>query len=544
MSATQSAYPHNNTGSTDHRVRRRSNSAMHLAHGSPQQQAAVDDVRREFHVSNEQLHSIVHGFEKEMEAGLADVEGGMGDLKMIPSYVIGYPTGNEQGTYLALEISGVDIYVCQVVLKGEGGKLAINQYQYEIPDDLTAGNDIGILIDYVADCVSDFQRRVSESSSHHHHHHHRQEQEQQQTVYSMAISLGFAVRQTGLDRGTIMALEHGFEFPNVIGRDVVDLFHSRFQAKGLNVRIVAIANDSVCTLLAHAYQHPATRIGIVHNIGTNCAYYDKVCNISKFLAQIKHQQHPQDNNSNKSSSSSSSSNSMEPYYNNDMIMNTEWCNFGSRHLPMCRYDKLVDNQSNNRGIHIFEKMTTGMYLGEIVRQVLVDLVNRQILSFQINDDEECLLRTPYQFDTSYMYVCEADDDWENLEDTRVVLEEMCKVAETTQADREIVKKVCELVGQRAAMLLGANIASVVKHMVERGIGLDRNSDGFAIAISGEVYKDYPSFHPRVCETLKALIPEDVSTKISVGIVKFSRIVGAAIVAMMAEKMDQQDVEML
>lgn len=64
------------------------------------------------------------------------------------------------------------------------------------------------------------------------------------------------------------------------------------------------------------------------------------------------------------------------------------------------------------------------------------------------------------------------------------------------------------------------------------------------AISGEVYKDYPSFHPRVCETLKALIPDDVSAKLSVGIVEYSRIVGAAIVAMMAEKMDQQDVEML
>ncbi|KAI8145484.1 hypothetical protein BJV82DRAFT_666732 [Fennellomyces sp. T-0311] len=510
MSARPSAYPENNSNSTDHRGRRRSGSTVHLAHGSPQQQAAVEEIRQQLHVSHDQLNAIIHGFEKEMEAGLADAEGRTGDLKMIPSYVTGYPTGNEKGTYLALEISGVDIYVCQVKLKGEGGKLAINQYQYEIPDDLTAGDDIGILIDYVADCMADFQRRVSGSSS-----------QQPQTVYSMAISLGLAVNQTGLDRGTIVALEHGFEFPNVIGRDAVDLFHSRFQAKGLNIRIVAIANDAVCTLLAHAYQHPATRIGIVHNIGTNCAYYEKVSNISKFLAQ-----HPDD---------------VQP--NNDMMINTEWCNFGSRYLPMCRYDHLVDRESNNRGVHIFEKMTTGMYLGEITRQILVDLVDREILSFQ-TDDEECLLRTPYHFDTSYMYVCEADDDWENLEDTRVVLEEMCKVSETTQADREIVKKVCELVGQRAAMLLGANIASVVRHMVERGIGLDRSGDGFAIAISGEVYKDYPSFHPRVCEAIKALIPEDVSAKISMGIVKFSRIVGAAIVAMMAEKMDQQDVEML
>jgi hexokinase len=61
----------------------------------------------------------------------------------------------------------------------------------------------------------------------------------------------------------------------------------------------------------------------------------------------------------------------------------------------------------------------------------------------------------------------------------------------------------------------------------------------SIAISGDVYKDYPSFHPRVCEAIKDLIPEEVASKLSVGIVQHSRIVGAAIVAMMAEKMDTE-----
>lgn len=209
-----------------------------------------------------------------------------------------------------------------------------------------------------------------------------------------------------------------------------------------------------------------------------------------------------------------------------MIVNTEWCNFGSRYLPMSVFDHRLDRDSNNRGIHSFEKMTTGMYLGEIVRYILVELVEHAVVSFR---DEDGLLRTPYHFDTSYMYVCEADNDDEELEDTRVVLEDMCKVGKTSLADREIVKYVCELVGHRAAMVVGASIASVVKYMPVAP------EDGFTIAISGEVYKDYPNFHPRVCETLKALIPDDISSRLSVGIVKFSRIVGAAVVAMMAEK---------
>lgn len=55
------------------------------------------------------------------------------------------------------------------------------------------------------------------------------------------------------------------------------------------------------------------------------------------------------------------------------------------------------------------------------------------------------------------------------------------------------------------------------------------------AISGDIYEDYRSFHPRLCRTLKDLIPDHIASRLSVGIIKHSRIVGAAIVAMMAEK---------
>lgn len=216
--------------------------------------------------------------------------------------------------------------------------------------------------------------------------------------------------------------------------------------------LTSLNTDGVCTLLAHAYQHPSTRIGVIHSAGTNCAYYDKMSNIGQFKDE------PQ---------------------GHDMIINTEWCNIGSRHLPKTEFDALLDQQSNNPGVHSFEKMTTGMYLGEITRQILVYLINQKVLSFDLNqeEDDECLLLLPYQFDTSYMYVCEADVD--DLEDTRLVLEDMCRVGETTLEDRRIVKKVCELVGHRAALLLGASIASVVKYMVEYGIGID-NDQGFAI----------------------------------------------------------------
>jgi hexokinase len=101
-------------------------------------------------------------------------------------------------------------------------------------------------------------------------------------------------------------------------------------------------------------------------------------------------------------------------------------------------------------------------------------VDRDIL---FSGESSETLNTTYSFDTSYMYVCEADGS-DTLEDTRIVLEDMLDLSKTTVADREVVKKVCELVGTRAATLVGTSIAAIVQHMVEKGIGI--SDEGYAI----------------------------------------------------------------
>ncbi|ORE15078.1 actin-like ATPase domain-containing protein [Rhizopus microsporus] len=267
----------------------------------------------------------------------------------------------------------------------------------------------------------------------------------------MAVSFGFAIKQTRLNTGRILSLGYGLSYPNGVGVDIVELMHERMRRKGLPIKIVAIANDSVCTLLAHAYQHPTTRIGIVHSLGTNCAYYEPVKNVTK----LRDQSITKDT---------------------DMIMNTEWCNFGSskRTLPCTWFDRKLSRESINPQFHVFEKMTTGIFLGELVRNIIIYLVDRDVL---FGGESSEVLNTVHSFDTSYMYVCEADDS-DSLEDTRIILEDMLDLSKTTMGDREVVKKVCELVGMRAAQLVGASIAAIVQHMVERGIGM--TDQGYAI----------------------------------------------------------------
>ncbi|ORX57436.1 actin-like ATPase domain-containing protein [Hesseltinella vesiculosa] len=448
-----------------------------------EQNAILAQVEAQFTATTDHLEQIIKGFTEEMKAGLSLT--GSTDMKMLPSFVTGHPTGYEQGTYLALEISGVDIYVCQVILKGKKGKLAINQYQYKIPDDYTTGTDVMVLINYVTDCIVDFLQRVGIPLD---------------ESLAMCISVGFAIKQDSLNQGIICGLEHGFGFTNAIGRDLVDLFP--FKERGMGLKIVAVAN------------------GIVHGAGTNCSYYDRVANI-------------------KSLNSDDSDDATQ------MIINTEWCSAGAKHLPINQFDTHLDEVSNNQGIHLFEKMTTGMYLGELVRLILMHLCEKNVLSFSMTQpskaatagngadadlDEPCLLDLPYRFDTSYMYVIEADQS-DQLEDIRVILEEMCHVETTTLADRFVTKKVCSWVGNRAAALLGASVASVVTYMISENIVT--SNEEFAIAISGDVYEDYPDFHPRVCTTVRSLIDEQVAARLSVGLVQYSRIIGASIVAMLS-----------
>ena len=58
------------------------------------------------------------------------------------------------------------------------------------------------------------------------------------------------------------------------------------------------------------------------------------------------------------------------------------CNTSSIVLYKCiffRWDYIVDGATPNRGKQIYEKMISGMYVGELVRQILIDMVQRKLM---------------------------------------------------------------------------------------------------------------------------------------------------------------------
>ncbi len=70
-----------------------------------------------------------------------------------------------------------------------------------------------------------------------------------------------------------------------------------------------------------------------------------------------------------------------------VIINTEWGAFGDNgELDFIRtkWDEAIDEGSLNPGKQTFEKMISGMYMGELTRQVLIDMVWEGLI---FKDDE-------------------------------------------------------------------------------------------------------------------------------------------------------------
>ena len=85
-----------------------------------------------------------------------------------------------------------------------------------------------------------------------------------------------------------------------------------------------------------------------------------------------------------------------------MLVNTEWGAFGEAgtlDFVVTEYDRAIDDNSINPKKQIFEKMISGMYMGELARLVLEKLVNNGLL---FNGKCSMELKKPGKFFTKYV----------------------------------------------------------------------------------------------------------------------------------------------
>jgi hexokinase len=90
----------------------------------------------------------------------------------------------------------------------------------------------------------------------------------------------FHVEQTNIAAGRLIAWTKGFTAKGVEGEDIIILLNEALRRKNIHgINVVALANDTVGTLVAKSYADPACDLGVILGTGTNACYLEKLSNI-------------------------------------------------------------------------------------------------------------------------------------------------------------------------------------------------------------------------------------------------------------------------
>lgn len=134
-----------------HRTRRTQDGAAAPGAETKDLETWYAKCERELRVTPQRMRKIVDGFIDVLEQGLEKPDQ---MVPMIPTWVFGWPSGKETGSYLAVDLGGTNLRVCEVELEGEG-KFAITQSKYRLTDEQKLG-DGQALFDFCAECLASF----------------------------------------------------------------------------------------------------------------------------------------------------------------------------------------------------------------------------------------------------------------------------------------------------------------------------------------------------------------------------------------------------
>lgn len=359
-------------------------------------------------------------------------------MNQLPSYVTAVPDGSETGLYFAVDLGGTNLRVCSVDLHGDT-TFSILQSEVAIPSKLMIAKTSRELFSFVANHMELFLRMHHKDLLRDYHAYKitciKPEAQHVRSV-RLGFTFSFAVEQQALNRGTLLRWTKGFNIPDAVVEEVCSLLQAEMDRLNLPVLVVALVNDTVGTLLARSYSSPGntkTLLGAIFGTGTNGAYVEQVHNITK----------------------------LKPLLINgsgEMIVNTEWGSFDNELavLPNTSYDQAVDAESTHTGIQMFEKRTSGMYLGEILRHAILAMITN---TTSISVSKLSALNQQFVIDASFLSTAAADKSAE-----LVTLKEQLKLELGVDATTEIAKAVkimADAIGERAARLAGVAIAGVI-----------------------------------------------------------------------------------
>lgn len=403
---------------------------------------------KEFSVNDRLLNSIKDSFKMALERGLAS-DGQA--VKALPTFITSLPKGQEIGNYLVVDLGGSNLRVGRVQLKGQH-RFALEIRKWSLTADCLKGTDCHTLFAFIAERVAEYLGEDDSSAP-----------------LRLGFTFSYPVRQQGIAHGELIQWNKAIDCPDAVGKDVVTLLEGALTDVGLDhVKVGVLLNDTIATLAAHAYVDPDTKIAVILGTGTNAAYVEQIARIVKLNGESK---------------------------DGVMLINTEWGAFGDdcpASLPRTPLDEAVDAQSMNPGRQLFEKMISGMYLGEIARRAL-----------------ECafppLAPTATSFGTEHLSQIAAHD--------LTILAQLLP----SQEDQPVAEQLCAAVVHRAAALCAASIGAIYET-------IGSPDERTVVAFDGSLYEYYPGISDIIKSHLDRLCPNN---KLVLHLAKNESIVGAA-----------------
>lgn len=485
----------------------------------------VDEICEEFAVDAKKLKELTEYFIESMEQGLKPLETGQTEetfkgLPMIPSFVTGKPNGTEKGVLLAADLGGTNFRVCSVDLTGDH-TFKMEQTKSRIPEELLEDENVTSeeLFSYLARRTVIFMKKFHPEYLQDH------GNETLQPL-KMGFTFSYPIDQKSLGSGTLIRWTKGFKIRDTIGKDVVKLYQEQLNLHGLSsINVVALTNDTVGTFISHCYSSGTADslssgeisepvIGCIFGTGTNGCYMEKIENISKLPEEER------DNLLNEGKT--------------HMVINTEWGSFDNelKHLPTSKYDDDIDQKlSANPGFHLFEKRVSGMFLGELLRNMLVDLHNKGLIlnQYRTYDQLPHRLKTPFELSSEVLSHIEIDDST-GLRETELSLLQSLRLP-TTPTERVEIQKLVRAISRRSAYLAAVPIAAI---LIKTNALNKRYHGEVEIGCDGSVVEYYPGFRSMIRHALSlSPIGSDGERKVHLRIAKDGSGAGAALVALVA-----------
>lgn len=369
------------------------------------------------------------------------------------TWVLGQPHGDEKGSFLTVDLGGTNLRVCWITLPGGRGQPSIVQEKYQLSKEVKTGTAEELWSE-VADRMETFIRdqRLDEKAT---------------LPLPLGFTFSYPAMQDFIDHGVLQTWTKGWDVKGVEGEDVTVQLRKAMDKRKLPVKLVALINDTTGAMIASAYHDPETIVGAIFGTGCNAAYMEDSDSIPKVAGRLPP--------------------------SCPVAINCEYGAFDNSHtvLPMTKYDHTIDKESPRPGEQAFEKMSAGLYLGEIFRLTLMDLAKRDLI---FHNQDTSRLDESYILDTGFLCAIE-DDQSPGLQETATLFETHTGITLNNQ-ERQLCRYLAEIIAIRGARLCACGIAAICSK---------KNIRSGHVAADGSVANKHPKFKRRWADALAEIL---------------------------------------